>query len=108
MIFHVWYTIISIQSNFQNPLKFTKTRITTERGRKIAVKRMDFKSAKSITDNMVEVTTNQRGKEQYPIHCGTAVLHFSKLILMKFVLFLNEFLKEKSFEIIYTGKIIHV
>ena len=53
---------------------------------------------------MVEVTTNTRGKEQYPIHCGTTVLHLSKLILMKFCLFLEEFLEENSFELCYTGE----
>ena len=42
--------------------------------------------------------------EKYPIHCGTAVLHMSKLILLEFVDFLNEFLIPGSWEPCYTGK----
>jgi len=44
--------------------------------------------------------------EKYPIHCGNTVLQLSKLILMKFVMFLYEFLEEDSFELIYSGKIL--
>ena len=43
-------------------------------------------------------------KEQYPIHCGNTVLQLSKLILMKFVMFLYEFLEQGKFELIYSGK----
>ena len=44
--------------------------------------------------------------ERYPLHCGNTVLQLSKLILMKFMVFLNEYLIPSSFEIIYSGWLI--
>ena len=41
--------------------------------------------------------------EKYPIHCGTAVLHMSKMILLRFVKFLDDFLIPQSYEIVYSG-----
>ena len=43
--------------------------------------------------------------EMYPIHCGLTVLHYSKRILMDFVMFLYEFLQENSYEFVYSGNI---
>ena len=40
--------------------------------------------------------------EKYPIHCGTTILHLSKLILLNFVNFLDEFLIRESWEACYT------
>ena len=66
---------------------------------------MNFKTGKQLSENCFEVTRkNSKYDEKYPLHCGTAILHMSKLILLKFVIFLEENLVEKSFELVYTGK----
>ena len=41
--------------------------------------------------------------ERFPLHAGNCVLHLSKLILAKFVMFLHECLMPESFCLIYTG-----
>ena len=87
-----------------NPLKFTKSRVTTLKGFKTSRKKMSFKNGRQLSDNLFEVTSvSNNAKEKYPIVCGHTVLHLSKLILMKFVLFLHDFLKPNCFELIYTG-----
>ena len=40
--------------------------------------------------------------ERYPLQCGLCVLHLSKLIMLKFILFLYDNLKKDSFSIVYT------
>ena len=62
-----------------------------------------FKSGKQVSENFYEVTRNQSTiTEKYPIHCGTTILHLSKLILLNFVKFLDDFLIRDSFEIVYS------
>ena len=56
-----------------------------------------------MSDNFYEITKKpQNFTEKYPIHCGTAVLHMSKMILLRFVKFLYDFLIPDSFEIVYS------
>ena len=100
MLIYLYHDVLTC---FKNHNKYTKTRLTTEKGRSRAAQQMNFKSAKSLSENFVEVTMNQPGTEKNPIHCGLCVLHLSKVILMKFIMFLHEFLIENSFELIYTG-----
>ena len=40
----------------------------------------------------------------YPIHIGNAILHLSKLLLVKFITFLEQYLIEDSFRLVYTGE----
>ena len=57
-----------------------------------------------MSDNIYEVTkTPTTIIERFPIHCGNCVLHLSKLLLMRFVVFLYDFLIPDSFKFIYTG-----
>ena len=94
---------------FKNPQKFTKTMLTTERGFNKWSKHRLFKEARKVSDNYYEITKKTSEiVEKYPIHCGTAILHMSKLILLEFVKFLGDFLIEGSFELVYSGKIIKI
>ena len=64
---------------------------------------MNFKSGGQISENFYEMTkTPTSFVEKYPLHCGTAVLHMSKLILLKFVKFLYDFLIPNSYEVVYS------
>ena len=38
-----------------------------------------------------------------PLHLGIAILQYSKLLMLEFVCFLNEFLIKDSFSLVYTG-----
>ena len=79
--------------------------LTTEKGFLRQKKEIDFQKGHQLSENFYEVSKNLKEiVERYPIHCGLTVLHFSKLILMEFVLFLHEFLEPKSFELCYSGK----
>ena len=81
--------------------------LTTERGFNRWCKHSLFKEAKKVSENYYELTKKTDSVvEKYPIHCGTAILHMSKLILLQFVKFLGDFLVEGSFELVYSGKII--
>ena len=65
---------------------------------------MTFKTKKQLTDNVYEVSQHQTNiVEKYPLHCGTTVLQLSKLNLMKFVLFLYDYLTPNSYELVYSG-----
>ena len=67
---------------------------------------MSFKSSVKVSDNLHEMTKKMETfTEKYPIHCGTAILHMSKLILLNFMNFLHEFLIPDSWEACYTGNI---
>jgi len=69
------------------------------------VKKMSFKDKIQLSDDVYEVKQHtMKIVEKYPIHCGNTVLQLSKLILMKFVMFLYEYLEKDSFELVYSGK----
>ena len=56
-----------------------------------------------MSENFYEMTKSpEHFTEKYPLHCGTAVLHMSKLILLKFVKFLYDFLIPDTYEIVYS------
>ena len=77
--------------------------VTNERGFNLQRKKMEFQRAHKVSDNFYELTKHLKTvTERYPLHCGLSVLHYSKLILMEFVLFLHEFLEKDSFEICYS------
>jgi len=67
--------------------------------------KISFKEKRQLTDDVYEVKQhNMDVKEKYPLHCGNTVLQLSKLILMKFVMFLHDFLEPGKFELVYSGK----
>ena len=78
--------------------------VTTKKSVDRQRKRISFKTCEQVSDNLYELSKNKETvTEMYPIHCGLAVLHYSKRILMDFVMFLYEFLEENSYEYIYSG-----
>ena len=67
---------------------------------------MNFQRSHQVSDRFHELTKHcTTVTERYPLHCGLSVLHYSKRILMEFILFLYEFLIENSFELCYSGKL---
>ena len=81
--------------------------ITTEKGFKKQSKELSFQRGHQVSDNFYELSKNKKKIiEMYPIHCGLTVLHYSKLILMEFVMFLHDFLEENTFELMYSGNIL--
>lgn len=73
------------------------------------VKRLSFKDKLNLTDDLVEIHLhNLKIVEKYPLQCGLTVLQLSKLNLMNFVLFLNDFLVKDSFELIYSGTFVYI
>ena len=78
--------------------------LTSSKGFNRWKKHISFKSGCQMSDRFYELTKkSQVVTEKYPIHCGTAVLHLSKLILLNFVKFLDDFLIKDSWEAVYTG-----
>ena len=67
---------------------------------------MEFQRSHQVSDNFHEITKHATTvTERYPLHCGLTVLHYSKRILMEFVLFLYAFLEEDAFELCYSGEL---
>ena len=67
-----------------------------------------MKSIQAIgDDNVFEVNSQNRYIDDDKLsHVGLAVLHTSKLLLMKFIYFLEEMLIEGSYKILYLGMLI--
>lgn len=67
-------------------------------------KKIKYKDHTLLSDDICEVTQHAtKIVEKYPLHCGNTVLQLSKLNLMKFVLFLYDYLVPDSFELVYSG-----
>ena len=89
----------------QNPLKFTKHVICGARKLREKSRRPTFVNSKQLSKESFEVQELiTKIKEVYPIHIGNAILHLSKLLLVKFITFLEQYLMEDSFRLIYTGE----
>ena len=104
MIFIVYHPD-HVLKTIQNPLKFKKHVICGQRKLGEKSRRSTFVESKQLSEKTFEVQeliTNI--KEVYPIHIGNAILHLSKLLLVKFITFLERYLVEDSFRLIYTGK----
>ena len=66
-----------------------------------------FVDSVQLTDNMFEVKEIlTKIKEKYPIHIGNTILHLSKLLLCRFVVFLEKYLMKDEYKFMYTGKIL--
>ena len=58
-------------------------------------------------EGIFEVTMDQkRIVDNKPVHMGIAILQYSKLMLLEFVQFLRTYLKEGSYVLVYSGKLI--
>ena len=106
-------TAIKLVSNsmygrfLMNPKRFEKTRLMTHKGFERYRKSITYKRSHSLSENLMEITRAKSSYvEKYPIHCGLTVLHLSKLILLRFIVFLYDHLEAQSFEILYTGNIL--
>ena len=92
----------------QNPRKYTNTKLVDGKRLKAYTKKSNclrYTEHKGVVEVQMKPKTI---REDYPIHVGNTVLHLSKLIMLKYVLFLYEYLEKDSFSLIYTGKIIHI
>ena len=91
----------------ENVSKYTTTKVT--RFENIRTEWLDpmLKSVDAIGDgNVFECVSQKRKiKDDKIAHTGLAVLHLSKLLLMKFVYWLEDMLKEGSYKILYLGMI---
>ena len=86
-------------------MRFQRTTYCTEKTLQREQKHIAFKEANCLTTDVFEVKKHQmKIVEKYPLQIGLSILHYSKIILYEFVLFLKEFLIDDSFELIYTGK----
>ena len=89
-----------------NPKKFSRTKLMTLKGFEKYKKSITFKRSRAMSENFIEITRGvSTYVEKYPIHCGLTVLHLSKLILLEFIIFIYDHLRENSFEFIYSGKL---
>ena len=95
---------MNIFSKIQDPKKFTRSFITTEKGFNDQIRRISFKSGTQHSENFFEVNkVPPKITERFPLHAGNCVLHLSKLILGRFVVFLHDHLISDSYSFIYTG-----
>ena len=81
-----------------------QTKITNVKRLKELRRSSRHKSNNEVCEGVHEVALMPKKiKEHYPLHVGNTVLHLSKLLLMEFVVFLEKYLREESFRLIYTG-----
>lgn len=51
------------------------------------------------------ITQARKITDTKPVHVGVAILHYSKLMMLKFADFLRDFLVTGSYALVYTGKL---
>ena len=91
---------------FQNPAKFARTKLVEMKNLTKYNKKILYKSALHFSEKTAEVTQHPvEVVERYPLQVGSTILQLSKLIMMRFVVFLYEFLEKGSFEAVYTGNL---
>ena len=65
-----------------------------------------FLSCENETEGITEVVSYQRNtRDSKPVHIGVTILQHSKLMMLKFVDFLKEYLEPGSYSLVYTGTI---
>lgn len=64
-----------------------------------------FLSTENDTGLHEVVSESKSITDTKPVHMGVAILHYSKLMMLKFVDFLRDYLIEGSYALVYTGKI---
>ena len=88
----------------QNPRHYVKNTFCNKRAFDIKRMKPTFRDHIQLTDSIFEVKEiHTKIKERYPIHVGNTILHLSKLLLCKFVAFLEKFLVKDEYEFCYTG-----
>ena len=64
----------------------------------------NFLECENLTSGITEVISAQsRVIDNKPVHIGISILQYSKLMMLKFVSFLNQHLIKDSFSLVYTG-----
>ena len=93
--------------------KYTKTIITTDE--KTVLKNVTRPRFKHMNNLMCESSENDVHelilrqsciKDSKPVHIAIAILQLSKLLMLKFVAFLNEFLEPGAFSLVYQGNLL--
>ena len=87
----------------QNPQKFTKTTVCGPVIYKQKARRPTFQGQVEISDTLFEIKELISNiKEKYPLPAGNTILHLSKLLLANFMVFLEKFLVDDSWRILYS------
>ena len=65
----------------------------------------NFLECEDMESGITEIISAQsRVVDNKPVHIGITILQYSKLLMLRFVRFLNEHLVKDSFSLVYTGK----
>ena len=87
----------------QNPEKFTKTTVCGPAIYKQKARRPTFQGQVEISDTLYEIKEMvSKITEKYPLPAGNTILHLSKLLLANFMVFLEKFLVDDSWRILYS------
>ena len=94
----------------QKVIDQTKTIITdSSKTESYHVRRRNFQSKRTLrcedgNSDMSEIILKPSSVyDNKPLHIGISILQYSKLLMLEFVAFLNEFLVKDSFSLVYTG-----
>lgn len=94
--------------------KYTKTLITCdEKVIQKNVTRPRFKQMSSLvcedpSFDVQELVLKQNSiKDSKPVHIAIAILQLSKLLMLSFVTFLNDYLEKGSFSLVYQGSFLY-
>ena len=92
---------------------YTKTVFTNDASkikkleRKPQFEQKNFLECENLSDGITEIiSTQSRVLDNKPVHIGVSILQYSKLLMLRFVEFLNEHLIKDSFSLVYTGTFI--
>ena len=90
---------------------YTKTQYSNDESkikkmqRKPQFQEKNFLETESLTAGITEIISAQtRVVDNKPVHIGISILQYSKLMMLKFVDFLNQHLVRGSFSLVYTGE----
>lgn len=94
-----FYNILGYGRFIMNPRKFTNTKLKSH---------VDMNAPLLINavehNTCIEVKSNKKSVvEKYPLQVGNTVLHLSKLVLLKTVVFFDKYLKDDSYKLLYSG-----
>lgn len=76
--------------------------------RKPQFDQINFLECEDTEKGITEIISAQsRVVDNKPVHIGICILQYSKLLMLKFVEFLNAHLEKDSFSLVYTGELIN-
>ena len=90
-----------------NPKNFTKHSLVGEKKLKTLRKSSKYINEEAVTEKITEVSlVNESIVEKYPLALGQNILMESKLLLNSFIVFLVKYLREDTYTILYSGKLL--